>query len=306
MLRFKYWIKDFFGFSRSQVNGFVILLILVTVMQFSAPLWQWWIRTRSSDYSADRAILDSLVALWDAEKNRNGNWTESQPRMPNLFYFDPNKAADSSLRSLGFSPLMATRIVRYREKGGKFLIKSDLLKIYGFDSSFYQRIHSFIRLPERLVLSQIKEKPPAQHVLKAKKVLEKFDLNRADTFQLKKIYGIGEKLSLRIVKYRDALGGFITMDQLKEVYGLDSLVIERLIENATLQNDFQVKKINLNTASEKQLGSHPYLSRIAKALVSYRFQHGDFKTVDEIRNVTNIEAKTMEKIIPYLKVNDEP
>jgi competence ComEA-like helix-hairpin-helix protein len=305
MLRFKYWIKDFFGFSRSQVNGFIILLILVTVMQFSAPLWQWWIRTQPSDYSSDRAMLDSLVVLWEAEKNRNVNKKESHPITLDLFYFDPNKVADSSLISLGFSQPIAKRIIRYREKGGKFSIKSDLLKIYGIDSAFYQRIHSFIRLPERLV-SQANEKPPAQQVLNAKEAIEKFDLNHADTAQLKKIYGIGEKLSLRIVKYRDALGGFTTMDQLKEIYGLDSLVIERLIENTTLQNDFQLKKINLNTASEKQLSAHPYLRKIAKALVSYRFQHGDFKTVREIRNVTNIEEKTIEKIIPYLKVNDEP
>lgn len=306
MLRFKYWIKDFFGFSRSQVNGFIILLILVIVMQFSVPLWQWWIRTQPNDYSADRAMLDSLVMLWDTEKNRNVDRKESQPITFGLFYFDPNNVADSSLISLGFSQPIAKRIIRYREKGGKFLIKSDLLKIYGIDSTFYQRIHSFIRLPERLASSKTKEKPPAQQVFNAKKAIEKFDLNHADTAQLKKIYGIGEKLSLRIVKYRDALGGFTTMDQLKEIYGLDSLVIKRLIENATLQNDFQLKKINLNTASEKQLGAHPYLRKLAKALVSYRFQHGDFKAVGEIRNVTNIEEKTIEKIIPYLKVNDEP
>jgi DNA uptake protein ComE-like DNA-binding protein len=306
MLRFKYWIKDFFGFSRSQVNGFIVLLILVIVMQFSEPLWQWWIRTHPSDYSADSAMLDSLVALWDTEKNRNVDRKESQPITLDLFYFDPNNVADSSLISLGFSQPIAKRIIRYREKGGKFLIKSDLLKIYGIDSTFYQRIHSFIRLPERLASSQTKGKPSAQPVFNAKKAIEKFDLNYADTAQLKKIYGIGKKLSLRIVKYREALGGFTTMDQLKEIYGLDSLVIKRLIENATLQNDFQLKKINLNTASEKQLGAHPYLRKIAKALVSYRFQHGDFKAVGEIRNVTNIEEKTIEKIIPYLKVNDEP
>ena len=88
-----------------------------------------------------------------------------------------------------------------------------------------------------------------------KKAPEKFDLNNADTSQLKKIYGIGDKLSMRILKYRDVLGGFVGMDQLKEVYGLDSLVINRLIENSTIQNEFQPKKININTASEKQLSS---------------------------------------------------
>ena len=137
------------------------------------------------------------------------------------------------------------------------------------------------------------------------KAPEKFDLNNADTSQLKKIYGIGDKLSMRILKYRDVLGGFVDMDQLKEVYGLDSLVIDRLIENSTIQNEFQPKKININTASEKQLSTHPYLSKVAKAIVSYRFQHGDFKAVEDIRNVSSLNEKTVQRIIPYLKVNDE-
>ena len=139
----------------------------------------------------------------------------------------------------------------------------------------------------------------------AKKALEKFDLNNADTSQLKKIYGIGDKLSMRILKYRDVLGGFVDMDQLKEVYGLDSLVIDRLIENSTIQNEFQPKKININTASEKQLSTHPYLNKVAKAIISYRFQHGDFKAVEDIRNVSSLDEKSVQRIIPYLKVNDE-
>lgn len=303
MLRLKYWIKDFFGFTRSQVNGFIILLILVTIMLFSAPVWHWWVSYHPSDFTEEHAILDSMVALWETNNSKNDGLILSKPDK-GPFHFDPNKIPADQLVALGFSEQMATRIIRYREKGGKFRIKSDLLKIYGIDSTFYQHLYTFIRLPEKEKRFEPQKKNyPAKDVLNVKRVTEKFDLNTADTSQLKKIYGIGEKLSLRIIKYRDVLGGFVNMKQLAEVYGLDSMVVNRLTENATLQDGFRPTRINLNTSSEKQLSAHPYLAKIAKAIVSYRFQHGDFKKVEDIRNLGILDENTIEKITPYLVVN---
>jgi competence protein ComEA len=305
MLRLRHWIKDFFGFPRSHINGFIILLTLTTLMLFSEPIWHWWISNNPTDPQRDRTKLDSLVALWDHE-NGQGDMDRPEPQKLDLFRFDPNTATAKDLLALGFTPNLATRITRYREKGGKFRTKSDLLKIYGVDSTFYERVYPFISLPERVAIKKKDAKKyEPKNVLTVKKAAEKFDLNNADTSELKKIYGIGDKLALRILKYREALGGFVDMNQFNEVYGLDSLVVTRLSENGTIQNDFRPKKININTASEKQLSSHPYLSKVAKAIVSYRFQHGNFKAVEDIRNVGSIDEKSIQRIIPYLKVNDE-
>lgn len=119
---------------------------------------------------------------------------------------------------------------------------------------------------------------------------------------LKEIYGIGEKLSLRILRYRDVLGGFVTMDQLHEVYGLDSLVVKRLKEQSFIEDGFEPEKIDLNLASEKQLSIHPYLNKKARAIVSYRFQHGDFKSVEDIRRVVNLDDKIFQRITLYFEV----
>ena len=304
MFKIRYWIKDFFGFPRSQVNGFIILLVLVILFLFSAPAWHWWISRHPVDMTADQAKLDSLVALWETNKD-HVHISERAEAVRNPFYFNPNNSTLDEFIALGFSQNCATRIIKYREKGGKFRIKSDVLKIYGVDSTFYNRIYTFIALPEVAVpRKKPVKKYPTKDVVVAKGIREKFDLNTADTSTLKEIYGIGDKLSLRIIKYRDVLGGFVTMDQLKEVYGLDSLVINRLIENAGISSEFQPKSININTATEKQLMIHPYLNKLAKAIVSYRFQHGDFNTVDEIRKVGNVSDETFQKITPYLSVND--
>ena len=252
--------------------------------------------------------LDSLIALWNVEKEQKRDTLVASSSDP--YNFNPNSIGAEDFTALGFSPPVAGRIIRYREKGGKFRTKSDLLKIFGMDTAFYRRIQAFILLPEKenKVTHFVKKYPvkkyPNKEVARTKKVLEKFDLNLADTSQLKKIYGIGDKLSLRIIKYRDVLGGFINMEQLKEVYGLDSVTIRQIAENSVIAAGFQPAKVNLNTASEKQLAQHPYLKKVAKAVVSYRFQHGDYKSVEEIQNVIHLDDKILQKIGPYLKVRE--
>ena len=147
----------------------------------------------------------------------------------------------------------------------------------------------------------LKRFPPKPVVVpQAKRTI--FDLNKADTSMLKTINGIGEKLSIRIVKYRDILGGFVSTDQLKEVYGLDTLVIKRLVETSFIDNEFAPVKLDINRATEKELSAHPYLNKMAKVIVSYRFQHGGFKAVEDIRNVVNLDEKNFQRILPYIEV----
>jgi competence ComEA-like helix-hairpin-helix protein len=305
MLRFKIWVKNFFGFPRAQVNGFVILLILVSLFLFSEPAWHWFIQNQSRDFTSDKAKLDSLIALWGATETSPNEEKPPVRASSKLFPFDPNHVSPGDLAALGFSDQLAKRIVRYREKGGRFRIKSDLAKIYGIDSTFYRQLYPFISLAERTERRIAAQKKfPKNEGKEVAKRTEKFDLNKADSSQLKQINGIGDKLSLRILKYRDALGGFINMEQLNEVYGLDSLVINRLAETTIITSGFEPAKLDINTASEKQLADHPYLRKVAKAIVSYRFQHGDFKTVDEIRKVATLDEKTIQKIAPYVKVDN--
>jgi hypothetical protein len=141
------WVRELFALSHSQANGFIVLVPLLGIIIFSGPIWHWYMSRRFDDRSKDLAMLDSLVALWEAETIAD----EIAPPSPKttLFYFDPNRATVGDLQALGFSSGLATRIDRYRQKGGKFFVKKDLLKIYGIDSTFYKQVHAFIDLPEK-------------------------------------------------------------------------------------------------------------------------------------------------------------
>jgi competence ComEA-like helix-hairpin-helix protein len=294
-------IRNFFGFSKAETNGFLVLIPLLLIVLFSKPVYRNWLSNREVIPHSDKVLLDSLVANW--EKNSGSPTLSAINKEKKLFAFDPNKISKEEFITLGFPTLLAERTVRYVEKGGKFRTQKDLLKIYGMDSLLYEELRPYITLPEKVV-----REPKAQtYATREKSIKPKplwFDINTADTTQLKKIYGIGEKLSLRILKYRESLGGFIQEEQLQEVYGLDSAVVKRILKQFYIADDFQPKQLSLNTANEEELDKHPYLNKKeAGAIIAYRFQHGSFTTIDDLQKIQLLDKNTIAKMHPYLLAN---
>ncbi len=291
MQRLRAWIRSFFGFSRTESNAFLILIPLMVVIIFSEPVYEAWFVRQSTNSAMESHRLDSLITSW--------KWEEAdsikKETARNFFAFNPNTATKDELLLLGFTEPLTNRILNYRAKKGVFRKKQDLLKMFGMDTAHYHQLERYIQIPEPKRDSVINF---SKAELKPK---EKSDLNLADSAALIKIFGIGPKLSARIVKYRANLGGFVSTDQLSEVYGLDSTVIDKIKERFQIGLDFVPTKINVNTASEKELSSHPYVGyKLAKVLVTYRFQHGAFKNEDDLRQIKLIDEQKLLKLKPYL------
>jgi len=268
----------------------------MAIVLASAPVYQWWVTSQPVDSSVDARKLDSLIAAlkWNLPDS-------SSKKSQHLFAFDPNIASKEVLVELGMDEKLASRVVNYRSKGGVFKYKKDLAKIYGMDSSLFMKLHTFIDLPEKPAIEK-KEYTPS---VTTNPSIAPFDINLADTSQLIKIYGIGPKLSLRIINYRDRLGGFISMNQFSEVYGLDSSVINNLKKKTFIAQNFAPNKVNVNQADEKKIASHPYIKfTLAKAITAYRFQHGEFARIEDLRAIVSLDESTFQKIMPYLTVKD--
>jgi DNA uptake protein ComE-like DNA-binding protein len=245
-------------------------------------------------------LLDSLVAQWKVQDSLMVIQQEaSRVDRFRVFPFDPNTATAAELEMLGFPEKIANHVLAYRAKGGKFRIKHDLKRIYGLDSGLYDHLHAYIRLPDSIQRPVFKPfpsemRPPAVA----------FDINEADTTQLIAIYGIGSRLSRRILAYREKLGGFVDLGQLKEVWGLDTTTVRRLTQKTFVSPGYVPRKLNINTAGDRELSTHPYISIvIAKAIVAYRFQHGNFAAVDDIYGLQIVKREDADKIIPYLSVS---
>lgn len=298
MNRIKAWLRFVLGFSQTEANAFVILLPLMLLVISSSPVYRTFFLSGSPDVALESKRLDSLMATldWGIDSSVNRKEVERFP-------FDPNTAPESTLVALGISTRVATSIGRYRAKGGRFRVKNDLAKIYGFDSSTFQNLHAFIQLPDSLPKN--KPKPRIRpYTADDRKTKVPFNLNEADTTILKSIYGIGPTLARRIVLYRERLGGFLTQGQLYEVWGLDSTVVSRLQARSRIDPEFVPVQLPINHSTEQELAQHPYIrTKIARAIVNYRFQHGPFEHVDDLMKIATFDEKAFLRIKPYISLD---
>lgn len=326
--RFQSLIRDYFGFSQKESRGFVILLLLTGFCLLIPFVYRFLADRNPVDTSAaDQRKLDSLVALMRTEaaaqpgypdRTDNGKTTAERFSEPKLFAFDPNTVSVAGWQQLGLPRWMAERIEKYRSKGGQFRKKEDLLRIYDFPPDLYDQLEPYITLkdgppaarfsPDRYGPTKPYEasapysnrERPSYPERPAKPALQPFDINTADTSQLIALKGIGSTLAGRIVKYRDGLGGFISVEQFRDVYGLDSLALTELQTFGQIRSG--VRKIQVNTASAEELDRHPFLSRRqSQLIVSYREQHGAYTSAESLKPIRILDARTIEKITPYLE-----
>lgn len=293
MKRISYWIRNFFGFSRNETNGFLILIPLMFLIIFSNSLYRAFFY--NPPLIKNDPYIDSLIANWDFNPPKGDIENPKTDR----FVFNPNTASAEELEALGFPSFLSKRLITYRSKGGKFFKPGDLLKLYGMDTAFYQSLQPYISIPAQKPIEKTVAKK--SEVVESKAKSETFDLNLADTTQLKSIYGIGTVLAARIIKFRDKLGGFVSMNQLGAVYGLDSTARNALIRKSFIASNFMPLQIDLNKASEKELVNHPFISyKLSKTIVAYRMQHGSFSEIDDLLKIDLIDLELLDKIRPYL------
>jgi len=127
------------------------------------------------------------------------------------------------------------------------------------------------------------------------------DINLCDSASLVALPGIGPVLSARIIKYRNLLGGFVSVSQLREVYGLSPETFDMISEMVSA-GPSAVKKIKINSAEYKQLLRMPYLEKSeVAAILKYREEKGGIGGINELVDTDIIAADKAEKLLPYLE-----
>ncbi|PID89567.1 MAG: hypothetical protein CSA05_01530 [Bacteroidia bacterium] len=214
--------------------------------------------------------------------------TEKTAPKHELFRFDPNQASKDTFLLLGLSEKQANTIINYRNKGGKFVKPSDLLKI---------RRVSKQKINELLPYVRIAESP--------KKALPVFEveLNTADTAELKKIKGIGNYYAREIVWYRNKLGGYFNINQLLEIKKMRKKTFDKIKKYLKVDPE-KIRKMNLNTIEIKDLTKHPYFDYSkAKKIVEYRKKTGNFTDLTQLVEMNIILPNDFEKIAAYLTLH---
>ncbi len=218
------------------------------------------------------------------------------------FEFDPNTISKAEMRRMGLSDKVAATIENFRSKGGTFRRPEDLSRIYGLKEEDYNKIQSFITIdekapPKKEIVADAKSK-----FVTKKKEVQPIDINEATMEDWSTLNGIGAGRSKMIIAYREKLGGFYTIDQVRETFGLPDSTFQQI--KPFLRIDASNEKIDLNTVTLDGLSQHPYLNfRQAKAIINYRSNHGEFESVESLAAVRALSKEDVDKIAPYLRVN---
>jgi competence protein ComEA len=170
---------------------------------------------------------------------------------------------------------------------------------------------------------------------------QRIDLNQASRAELLQLPGVGNSLAERIEDYRDEHGGFRSVDDLAAVHGVGPARLERLrpwvcvrdeladedeeppargdmpaaarrkaspsAKNAGTTKGAKLKApVNINTATAEQLqlldGIGP---KLAQRIIDAR-ERKPFKSVDDLRRVSGIGVKTLDRLRRYVTVGEEP
>ena len=302
--------KDLLGMHAGERHGGVILLPMLTVLLGWVIYQQWFKEPIVTDLAPMRAQLEAWLAAKDSS-DTPGMKVAVEP-----FAFDPNTIDRVQWLALGLTPKQVDGIQRYMNKGGRFRTKKDLGRMYSIRPEQFERLKPFILLPDSVPSRSYSDRPrtyqrdttrrqwPERKPYEERPALRKVEVNTADTNSLVALPGIGPSFARGIVKYRESLGGYHSLDQLAEVYVLKDKpdAVIRLKELLVLDT-LMVRHIPINTCTVEQLAAHPYARwKIAKPLIAYRTQHGSFAQLADIKGCALVTEEVFLKLAPYLSV----
>ena len=288
-------LRKFLSFNKGERVAIITILAVILLLVLACVLH----RPRVSLDETSLHNLDSLLALRNAameeqQQNTTENIVQEVAELT-PFPFNPNTMTEEEGRRMGLTDRQIRNIINYRDKGGKFYSKGDLAKLYTISEEDFAQLEPFIVLPEmarkNAPKAETEQKPSQQEQQqpKEKKAIPIVDLNTVDSLTLVELPQIGPYMAMRILDFRDKLGGYVDKEQLRDVKGMDSTRFAT-IEPYIIIGEAEPVKIDVNRDDFKTLVHHPYLNyEQVKRIVNQREKRG------MIKNWTQLEALLKEE-----------
>ena len=294
--------RIYFVMTAEQWLGVVVLVVLVVgtlmvVKRFQPPKEDEtvWVNDSTKSQFADYQEKQDSI--------RKAQWRKQRDTIAvRMQVFDPNTADSSTLVHLGFKPWQAKNMVKYRAAGGKYRKPEDLKKLYGMTDSMFQALTPYIYIAREEVDSVAvdslrKDSLPRWEEENKDTIL---NLRTADTVELKMIHGIGSYRARQIVRYREQLGGFVSVEQVLEAKGMENVDADSLLAHFLIDS-VKIEPMNVNSVGVQRLSRHPYLRfEQAQAIYELRRKKIRLDSIQQLQQIECISAETLEKIAPYL------
>lgn len=293
-------LKDFFYFNRS--DRAVLLFFLIVGVIATSAIFLLGDEEVTPLPDGEAQITQQPSNVYERTDRPQINYGSYETRRAERFPFDPNTADSTALLRLGLQPWQVRNIYKYRAAGGVYRKPSDFARLYGLTQKQYRELEPFIRISRDYApASELYSSAPStvrdttrRYPVKLSPT-ERIDLNSSDTTALKRVPGIGSYYASRIVNYRERLGGFYSVEQLKEIEGFPENAISFFI----LSN--KIRKINVNSMKLNELRRHPYVNYYqAKAILDHRRLRGPLSSLDQLRLLKDFSPSDIERLRHYV------
>lgn len=300
--------KSHFKFNKQERSGIFFLLLIIVLLQVGYFVFRSFPSDEETNFFSQDIETQAKIDVLKENALRKDS--------VKIYPFNPNFITDYRGYTLGMSVKEIDRLHLFRSKDKYVNSSEDFQKVTMVSDSLLKVVAPYFKFPDwtKKKGKQYSEgnnqksmrNSPTPREGQGKdfsKEVQIKDLNSASANELKSINGIGEKLSARIIKFRDRLGGFLVDEQLYDVYGLEPEVVLRTIERFKVLNPPQIEKININTASVEMLTELIYLQRnVAFNIVSYRNSKGSIDSFEELSKIENFPKEKIDRIALYLSL----
>lgn len=280
-------LKPHFVYNKKQRNGVFYLLSLILFVQAVYFLVS---NNAFKEWEEDEVAVQLIQKIDSLRKIETVTYK--------LKKFNPNYISDDKGYELGMSIAEIDRLLLYRENNNWINSSIEFQRITKVSDSLLQVLTPLFLFSNKTVLMPKKTKYKRAVV----HLKNKNDINNAGTIQLQKVYGIGEKLSARIVKYRKRLGGFVDVNQLDEVYGLKDEALSNLKDRYKVIDTPTIVKLDVNKASFKEVLSIVYLDyETTKRIFQYKNSVDEIAKLEEIKKIPGFPIDKYDRIALYLR-----
>ena len=280
-----------FWYSRTQRNGILFLLLFIIFLQIFYFVLDFNSKTTidSNRVSEIRSKLDSLSSV------------EDESQIFKMYLFNPNFITDFKGYQLGMSLEEIDRLHKFRDKGKYVNSVLEFQNITKVSDSLLKVISPYFKFPD-WVTKQNKSKGTKIYYNPVKKSsISTTDINKATISDFESLSTINESLANRIVKYRDKLQGFYFKSQLGEVWKINEEQVDEIFKAFKIKSKTSFKKINVNTASFKEVLSVPYIDyELCKRIFQYRDEVAELQSIKELTNVEDFPMNLYDRIVLYL------
>jgi len=291
----------YFRFTKQQRTGIFLLFTLIIILQaiyffvdFTLPEKAF---PEKEEWMSLQTEIDSMKLAKFSEK-------------PKVYSFNPNFITDYKGYKLGMSVQEIDRLLAFRKENKYVSSAKEFQDVTKVSDSLLSSMAPLFKFPDWVQKKTDFKTEKKEFVQKENFKKENFkkekivllDINQATQEDLVKIYGIGEALSARILKQKEILGSFVSMEQMNDVWGLSPEVISELNSHFKVVIPSSLKKIAINDASLKELSQFPYFKyTLAKQIVTYRSMNGNINNIEDLSKIKGFPVEKAKIISLYLE-----